>query len=57
MAAAGGGVAIGVGTVVAGIAAFHPLTHAAPVEYVRVCSAKGVGYVYIPGITTCENAN
>jgi hypothetical protein len=30
---------------------------AAPVEYVRVCSAFGTGYFYIPGTDTCVNVN
>lgn len=45
---------------VAGIAAISgahaadlPVTKAAPVEYVRVCSTYGAGYFYIPGSDTC----
>ena len=30
---------------------------AAPVEYVRVCSAYGANYYYSPGTDTCINAN
>ncbi|CDX18168.1 exported hypothetical protein [Mesorhizobium plurifarium] len=30
---------------------------AAPVEYVRVCSAYGTNYYYSPGTDTCINAN
>jgi hypothetical protein len=30
---------------------------AAPVEYVKVCSAEGPGYFYIPGTDSCVNAN
>jgi uncharacterized membrane protein YeiH len=29
----------------------------AAVEYVRVCDAFGVGFYYIPGTETCQNAN
>jgi hypothetical protein len=32
-------------------------SHAAPVEYVKVCSLYGAGYFYIPGTDTCTNAN
>ena len=31
--------------------------HAAPVEYVKVCSLYGAGFFYIPGTDTCVNAN
>ena len=34
-------------------AADLPVRKAAPVEYVRVCSAYGVGFFYIPGTETC----
>src|SRR3954471_4941804 len=34
-------------------AADLPVTKAAPVEYVRVCSAYGAGFFYIPGTDTC----
>ncbi|ACL56311.1 porin [Methylobacterium nodulans] len=41
-------------TVVAGAqAADLPVKKAAPVEYVRVCSAYGAGFFYIPGTDTC----
>ncbi len=29
--------------------------HAAPVEYVRICSLYGAGFFYIPGTDTCTN--
>ena len=32
-------------------------THAAPVEYVKICSLYGAGFFYIPGTDTCLNAN
>lgn len=31
-------------------------SHAAPVEYVKVCSLYGAGYFYIPGTDTCTSA-
>ncbi|SFL18408.1 Porin subfamily protein [Methylobacterium pseudosasicola] len=34
-------------------AADLPVKKAAPVEYVRVCSAYGAGFFYIPGTDTC----
>ncbi|CUA89316.1 Porin subfamily [Chelatococcus sambhunathii] len=34
-------------------AADLPMTKAAPVEYVRVCSLHGAGFFYIPGSDTC----
>src|SRR4051794_2592913 len=34
-------------------AADLPSRKAAPVEYVRVCSAYGAGFFYIPGTETC----
>ncbi|TGE00635.1 porin [Methylobacterium nonmethylotrophicum] len=41
-------------TVVAGAqAADLPVKKAAPVEYVRVCSAYGAGFFFIPGTDTC----
>ncbi|MGY2050442.1 porin [Methylobacterium sp. JK268] len=41
-------------TVVAGAqAADLPIKKAAPVEYVRICSAYGAGFFYIPGTDTC----
>ncbi|MFX7242947.1 porin, partial [Acinetobacter baumannii] len=30
-----------------------PVKKAVPVEYVRVCSASGAGFFYIPGTDTC----
>jgi|GEM_PF-1361530 hypothetical protein len=30
--------------------------HAAPVEYVKVCSLYGAGFFYIPGTDTCTSA-
>ncbi|MDJ1157966.1 porin [Chelatococcus sp. SYSU_G07232] len=43
------------GLVAAGAAgaADLPMKKAAPVEYVRVCSAQGEGFFYIPGTDTC----
>jgi hypothetical protein len=49
---------------VAGLAALHgaghgvraadmPARRAAPVEYVRVCTAQGAGFFFIPGTDTC----
>ena len=39
---------------VAGVqAADLPVKKAAPVEYVRVCTAFGAGFFYIPGTDTC----
>ncbi len=41
-------------TVVAGAqAADLPVRKAAPVEYVRVCSAYGAGFFFVPGTDTC----
>ena len=41
-------------TLVAGAqAADLPIKKAAPVEYVRVCSAYGAGFFFIPGTDTC----
>ena len=34
-------------------AADLPMRKAAPVEYVRICSAHGTGFFYIPGSETC----
>ena len=31
--------------------------HAAPIEYVKVCSLYGAGFFYIPGTDTCTYAN
>ena len=30
-----------------------PVKKAVPIEYVRVCSAYGAGFFYIPGTDTC----
>lgn len=38
---------------VEGQAADLPMKKAAPVEYVRVCTAYGAGFFYIPGTDTC----
>ncbi|MGI6244363.1 MAG: porin [Pseudochelatococcus sp.] len=41
-------------TAVAGAqAADLPVTKAAPVEYVRVCSTHGAGFFYVPGTDSC----
>ncbi len=41
-------------TVVAGAqAADLPIKKAAPVEFVRVCSAYGAGFFFVPGTDTC----
>ena len=37
-------------------AAMGTPSHAAPVEYVRVCSLYGASFFYIPGTDTCTNA-
>src|SRR5918994_7525083 len=34
-------------------AADLPVQKAAPVEYVRICTAAGEGFFYIPGTDTC----
>src|SRR5213083_1686936 len=34
-------------------AADLPVKKAVPIEYVRVCSAYGAGFFYIPGTDTC----
>jgi hypothetical protein len=31
-------------------------SHAAPVEYVKICSLYGAGFFYIPGTDTCTSA-
>jgi hypothetical protein len=31
-------------------------SHAQPVEYVRICTAYGAGFFYIPGTDTCASA-
>ncbi|GJE03764.1 porin [Methylobacterium isbiliense] len=43
----------GLTTVVTAQAADLPVKKAAPVEYVRICSAYGAGFFYIPGTDTC----
>ena len=45
------GSAAGLAAVAGAQAADLPVRKAAPVEYVRVCSAYGVGFFYIPGTT------
>lgn len=47
------GSAAGFAVISAAQAADLPVTKAAPVEYVRVCSAHGAGFFYIPGSDTC----
>src|SRR3954451_1365723 len=47
------GSAAGLAAVAGAQAADLPVRKAAPVEYVRVCSAYGVGFFYIPGTDTC----
>ena len=47
------GSAAGLAAVAGAKAADLPVLKAAPVEYVRVCSAYGVGFFYIPGTDTC----
>jgi len=47
------GSAAGLAAVAGAQAADLPVTKAAPVEYVRVCSAYGAGFFYIPGTDTC----
>jgi hypothetical protein len=37
----------------AALAADLPVKKAAPVEYVRICTAYGAGFFYIPGTDTC----
>jgi hypothetical protein len=41
--------------VVVGALAFLTPTKAEPVEYVKICSAAGEGFYYIPGTETCIN--
>lgn len=33
------------------------VSSAAPIEYVKICSLYGTGYVYIPGTTTCMHVS
>jgi hypothetical protein len=47
------GSAAGLAAVAGAQAADHPAKKAAGVEYVRVCSAYGTGFFYIPGTETC----
>src|SRR3954453_8716068 len=47
------GSAAGLCAVAGAEAADLPVTKAAPVEYVRVCTAYGAGFFYIPGADTC----
>lgn len=47
------GSAAGLAAVVSAQAADLPVRKAAPVDYVRVCSAYGTGFFYIPGTETC----
>ena len=47
------GSAAGLCAVTVAQAADLPMRAAAPVEYVRVCTAYGAGYFYIPGTDTC----
>ena len=47
------GSAAGFAAVAGAQAADLPSRKAAPVEYVRVCSAFGAGFFYIPGTDTC----
>ena len=45
--------AAGMATIPAALAADLPVKKAVPVEFVRVCSAYGAGFFYIPGTETC----
>ena len=47
------GTAAGFASVVGAHAADLPVKKAVPIEYVRVCSAYGAGFFYIPGTDTC----
>lgn len=47
------GSAAGIAAVAGAQAADLPSRKAAPVEYVRVCSAYGAGFFFIPGTETC----
>lgn len=47
------GSTVGFAAVAGAQAADLPSRKAAPVEYVRVCSAYGAGFFYIPGTDTC----
>jgi hypothetical protein len=51
------GSAVGLCVAVGAQAADLPVERAAPVEYVRVCTAVGEGFFYIPGTDTgCVSA-
>lgn len=54
---AGRAVRLMLAAVVATIAIPIATSRAAPVEYVRICDIFGVGFYYIPGTDTCQNAN
>src|SRR3954467_10420892 len=43
----------GLAAVAGAQAADLPVAKAAPVEYVRICTAYGAGFFYIPGTDTC----
>jgi hypothetical protein len=47
------GLAAGFASLGAAVAADLPMTKAEPVEYMKVCSAFGPGFFYIPGSDTC----
>ncbi|MBS7698831.1 porin [Chelatococcus sp. YT9] len=47
------GSAAGFAAVAGAQAADLPMTKAAPVDYVRICSVHGAGFFYIPGSDTC----
>src|SRR3954463_1305278 len=47
------GSAAGLCAVAGAQAADLPVKKAAPVEYVRICTAYGAGFFYIPGTDTC----
>ncbi|MFC0217690.1 hypothetical protein FHS82_000121 [Pseudochelatococcus lubricantis] len=47
------GTAAGIAAVAGAQAADLPVTKAAPVEYVRVCSTYGAGFWYVPGTDSC----
>src|SRR5215211_5805938 len=47
------GSAAGLCAVAGAEAADLPVQKAAPVEYVRVCTAYGAGFFFIPGTDTC----
>ncbi|MCJ2012755.1 porin, partial [Methylobacterium sp. J-076] len=47
------GSAAALASVGAAQAADLPVKKAVPVEFVRVCSAYGAGFFYIPGTDTC----